>query len=105
MARHLRRAATGAEQRLWRALRRARDGTKFRRQHPVGDHIVDFACPAAKLVIELDGAGHLDRQADDASRSAALARHGYRVIRFWNGEVTENLDGVVASILRAAREH
>ena len=99
IARRLRRDATGVEQRLWRALRTMNPPWKFRRQHPVGRRIVDFACPARSLAIELDGGQHADRQEADAARSAELAQHGYRVIRFWNTEVTDNLAGVLQAIL------
>ena len=101
MARRLRRDATQVEQRLWRALRATYPSAKFRRQHPIGRRIVDFACPAHKLAIELDGGQHLDQQEADAARSAELAQYGYRVIRFWNTEVIENLEGVIQVILMA----
>ena len=74
---------------------------KFRRQHPTGRRIVDLACPARKLVIELDGGQHDAQYAADAERSAEIEAHGYRVIRFWNNEVIENLGGVLQTI-RAA---
>ncbi|MGA9865525.1 MAG: DUF559 domain-containing protein [Acetobacteraceae bacterium] len=99
LARKLRREATVVEQRLWRALRESALPWKFRRQHPIGRRIADFACPACKLVIELDGGQHAAEMSEDAARSAELAAHGYRVIRFWNNEVTENLDGVLRRVL------
>jgi very-short-patch-repair endonuclease len=77
---------------------------KFRRQHPVGRRIVDFACPARKLAIELDGGQHADQQEADAERSAELAQNGYRVIRFWNTEVIENPEGVLQVILMTLEE-
>lgn len=101
IARRLRHDATEVEQRLWRALRTTYPSAKFRRQHPVGRRIADFACPAHKLAIELDGGQHLDQQEADAARSAELAQYGYRVIRFWNTEVVENLEGVIQIILLA----
>ena len=101
VARRLRRDATHVENMLWRALRESGTAWKFRRQHPIGKHIADFACPARKLAIELDGGQHDAQAAADAVRSAALAAHGYRVIRFWNNEVIENVDGVVMAILQA----
>jgi very-short-patch-repair endonuclease len=67
----------------------------------VGRWIVDFACPERKLAIELDGGQHADRQEADAARSAELAQHGYRVIRFWNAEIRDNLEGVLQLILMA----
>ena len=99
IARKLRRNSTEPEQQLWRALRTLGAQWKFRRQHPIGQRVVDFACPERKLAIELDGAQHADRQGADAARSVELAHHGYRVIRFWNNEVTGNLEGVLRAIL------
>jgi very-short-patch-repair endonuclease len=99
-ARRLRRQATDAEQRLWYALRDRCRPWKFRRQHPVGRRVVDFACPARKLAIEIDGGQHAFEQEADAARSVELARHGYRVIRFWNNEVLGNIDGVLLVVLR-----
>ncbi len=98
IARRLRRDGTDAERLLWRALREAVLPWRFRRQHPIGGHIADFACPAAKLVIEIDGGQHAAQQAADAARSASLAAHGYRVIRFWNNEVLGNCAGVQEQI-------
>jgi len=85
---------------LWRALHGRLRPWKFRRQHSIGGRIADFACPAHKLVIELDGGQYDARQAADERRSAELAREGYRVIRFWNNEVLDNLDGVLETIQR-----
>ena len=98
VARRLRRDMTEAEKRLWRGLRELGLAVRFRRQHPIGHYVADFACPRAKLVIELDGGQHsIQPNADDA-RTAALARYGYRVIRFWNDDVTGNLPGVLQAI-------
>lgn len=101
VARQLRRNSTDVERILWRALRERVLAWKFRRQHPIGRRIADFACPAAKLVIELDGGQHDGQMTADEQRSAELAIHGYRVIRFWNNEVIENIDGVLETIRRA----
>ena len=103
IARQLRRNGTDVEQLLWRALRERLAPWKFRRQHPIGDRIADFACPAAKLAIELDGGQHAERAAADDRRSTELAARGYRVIRFWNGDVIDNLDGVLEMIGQALR--
>jgi crossover junction endodeoxyribonuclease RuvC len=101
IARKLRINSTDVEQRLWQALREAKVFGKVRRQHPIGDYIVDFAIPSAKLAIELDGGQHIERAEADKRRTADIEQHGYRIIRFWNHEVLENLDGVLESI-RAA---
>lgn len=99
-ARALRRDMTDAERRLWHALRAAELPCKVRRQHPIGPFIADFAVPARKLVIEIDGGQHaMSRDADEA-RSRCLASEGYRVIRFWNGQVMNELDDVLNEIIR-----
>lgn len=100
IARRLRREGSDVERILWRALRERVEPWKFRRQHPIGRRIADFACPAGKLVIELDGGQHAERMDADDQRSAELARHGYRVIRFWNNEILDNLDGVLETVRR-----
>ena len=91
---------TEAERRLWRELCELRLPNRFRRQHPIGRYVVDFACPAAKLAIELDGGQHALRTSADEGRSREIARRGYRVIRFWNGDVMENIRGVLETISR-----
>ena len=89
---------------MWSALRDRRlSRYKFRRQHPIGDYIVDFACTRHALVIELDGGQHADNAAD-VSRTAWLEGQGWRVIRFWNNDVLTNTEGVVEAILRALPE-
>ena len=98
IARRLRRDATDVERLLWFALRDRLRGWKFRRQHPLGTRIADFACPRCRLAIELDGGQHAWRAEADERRSAELARFGYRVIRFWNRDVLENLEGVIETI-------
>ena len=99
-ARRLRRDATEIEKQLWHALRAAMADFRFRRQHPIGAFIVDFACPSRRLAIELDGGQHGDRQQADATRTEEIARRGYRVIRFWNNDVAHNLAGVLETIRR-----
>jgi very-short-patch-repair endonuclease len=103
-SRALRRNATGAERALWRALKRVPVyGSHFRRQVPIGPYVADFACLKARLVIELDGGHHAqdDIRAKDEVRSRSLERNGFRVIRFWNAEVTENIAGVLDTIYAA----
>jgi very-short-patch-repair endonuclease len=104
LARKLRREQTPAERTLWRQLsnRKVMDA-KFRRQHPIGDYIVDFVCLERRLVIELDGGHHNDPQAvvADEERTRRLEMAGYRVLRFWNNEIEGNLAGVLESIAQA----
>jgi very-short-patch-repair endonuclease len=100
LARRPRRDATDAERRSWWALRELDTGHRFRRQHPIGPHVVDFACPASKLAIELDGGHHALQQGADAARTNEIGRRGYRVIRFWNRDVIDNLAGVLETIRR-----
>jgi very-short-patch-repair endonuclease len=100
-ARRLRHEQTDAEALLWRHLRDARlNGFKFRRQFPIDKFIADFCCLRSKLVIELDGEQHAEQATRDALRSEALARRGYRVLRFWNDEALTNMDGVLEVILQ-----
>lgn len=99
VARKLRRASTDAETRLWYHLRARRlDGAKFIRQFPIGPYIADFACRDARLAIELDGSQHDDHV--DAPRTQVIEAFGYRIIRFWNNEIFENLEGVIGAIQR-----
>lgn len=99
-ARELRRAMTLAERRLWSILcLRQLEGFRFRRQHPVGPYIADFACLEAGLIIEVDGGQHMDA-ASDRHRHAFLQREGFHILRFWNNEVMTNLEGVRVLILR-----
>jgi very-short-patch-repair endonuclease len=100
-ARDLRQHGTDAEHKLWLRLRNRGLGVKVRRQHPIGNYIVDFVCLEAKLVIELDGGQHDDaaNRWEDAERTRFLVRSGYRVVRFWNNEVIKNIDGVLARIV------
>ena len=97
-AQSLKENPTEAEKKFWsQALAKSHLGVKFRRQQPIGNYIVDFVCMDKKLIIELDGGQHnepSERQKDNI-RTAFLEQQGYRVIRFWNHEVIDNLEGVV----------
>ena len=100
--RSLRRDMTDAERRLWSRLRRRQmAGFKFRRQHQVGLYICDFACVEAGVAIELDGSQHVEQAAYDLSRDAFLRAAGFRVLRFWNGDVLVRTDDVVETIYEA----
>lgn len=102
-ARALRNGATDAEQTLWNRLRRTQlDGLKFSRQIPIGPYICDFICRSHKLVVELDGSQHQEQVSYDEARTRRLEAEGYRVIRFWNNDVSGNLAGVLETILTAA---
>jgi very-short-patch-repair endonuclease len=104
-ARDLRQRQTAAEELLWQALRGRRlHGLKFRRQHPVGPFVLDFCCVECRLGIELDGAIHAGQEARDAERSAILADAGYRILRFPNDDLRNDLPGVLRAIHAAARE-
>ena len=98
MARRLRRDATEAERLLWPALRGSFRATRFRRQHPIGGYVVDFACAAHNLAIAIDGGQHVSNKQADLLQTGELPRPGHRVLRFWNNEVLENLPGVLQAI-------
>ncbi|MDV5823663.1 endonuclease domain-containing protein [Sphingobium naphthae] len=101
-ARALRNGATEAERMVWRHLSRYRP--RFTRQLVTGPYIVDIACRSAKLALEFDGAQHQDAMAYDAARTAFLKDQGWTVLRFWNGEVFSNLEGVLTVILEKTAE-
>ena len=95
-ARSLRDDMTLAEKKLWQAMRgKQLDGLRFRRQHPIGPYIADFACIDKSLVIELDGGQHQDQVAYDEQRTAFMVQQGWQVLRFWNNDVLNNLEGVL----------
>jgi very-short-patch-repair endonuclease len=106
MARRLRRNQTDAERILWFRLRDRRlGGWKFRRQMLLNGFVVDFCCPDAKVVIEIDGGQHVARREQDARRTANLEASGYLLLRFWNNEVMRNVEGVLQSILSTLNQH
>ncbi len=107
-ARRMRKTMTDAELKLWNELRAHRlMGLGFRRQLPIGNYIVDFACPEHKLIIEVDGSGHGDdNQAKlDEARTRFLELQGWQVIRFWNDDVLKDIDGTCSHILAVLHEN
>ena len=107
MRRKLRSESPKAERLLWWRLRgRQLDGLKFRRQYGVGEYVIDFFCPNARLAVEVDGESHFAPRAEsqDAKRQAFIESSGIRVLRFTNPQVYDGLDAVVDEIWRVARE-
>lgn len=101
--REARNNVTPHEEMLWRHLKGKRlAGLKFSRQMPIAGYRVDFVCRSHKLVVELDGNQHADAAGYDDARTRALEKAGYRVIRFWNNDLTSNMDGVLETIAAAA---
>jgi very-short-patch-repair endonuclease len=98
-ARQLRKLPTPAEKRLWLVLRGEKlNGLHFRRQHALGKYIIDFVCVKWKLAIEIDGSQHLEQSDYDIQRTAYLESQGYKLIRFWNDQVMNDIEGVIQSI-------
>src|SRR5262245_49654783 len=105
VARALRKRNIPAEGLLWKALRnRALAGFKFRRQHPIGPYIVDFASVACKVIVEADGESHVEAKEADEKRTMFLADQGWHVLRFWNSDVYDDLDSVKEAIYCACAE-
>ena len=101
----LRKEPMPAEGKLWAYLRGDKlDGVNFRRQHAIGRYIADFCSPNIKLIIELDGSQHLEQEAYDAERTKDLEEQGYKVIRFWNNQVMNDMNGVILAIINAIEE-
>jgi very-short-patch-repair endonuclease len=99
-ARDLRRDQTDVERRLWRRLsNRQLGGYKFRRQVPIDRYFADFACAEARLIVELDGGQHAQQAVYDEQRTRELEACGWHVLRFWNHQVNEQLEGVLETIL------
>ena len=100
-AKAMRSAPTEAEHRLWQIVRAHRfEGYKFKRQVPIDHYIVDFLCPARRLIVELDGSQHAE-SASDARRDAYLRAQGFHIIRIWNNELFTNEEGVAVAIINA----
>ena len=103
-ARDLRKAATPHEDRLWYLLRGRRFlGYRFRRQVPIGSYIADFVCYGRRLIVELDGSQHADDAEYDQQRDAELEARGFRIVRVWNSNLSDNEDSVLEAILAALR--
>ena len=99
-AKRLRKDSTDAERLLWTRVRASRlEGHKFRRQQPIGPYIVDFVCFEAKLVVELDGGQHAQARGCGSHPRHVAVCQGFGVLRFWNNDVMQNLDGVLAQIM------
>jgi len=103
-ARALRRGMTDAERKLWSGLRSEQLGVKFRRQHPLGNYIADFACLDPKLIIELDGSQHLAQKDYDARRDTFLRAQGFEVLRFGSNDPFVNFEGVLQAIVNRLGE-
>jgi very-short-patch-repair endonuclease len=102
----MRRQMTSAELKLWNELRAHRlMDLPFRRQYPVAGYIVDFACPARKLIVEVDGSQHgeADNRRLDDLRTKRLEADGWTIIRFWNDDILHSLDGVCSHIVAVAQ--
>jgi very-short-patch-repair endonuclease len=101
-AQELRRNPTEAERKLWQHLRlRQIEGCKFRRQQPLGSYIVDFVCLEKRIVIEVDGGQHNAQVIYDRQRTAWIEEQGFRVLRFWDNEVMQNIEAVKEAIWQA----
>jgi len=104
-AKAMRQEMSEAEAKLWQYLRAGRlNGYKFRRQQPMGNYIVDFMCVTPKLIVEADGGQHTEQAAYDHARTAYLNSLGFTVLRFWNHEILQQTNDVLAEILRVLQE-
>ena len=104
-AKAMRKEMSEAEAKLWQHLRASRlNGYKFRRQQPMGNYIVDFMCVTPKLIVEADGGQHTKQAAYDHARTAYLNSLGFTVLRFWNHEILQQTNDVLAEILRVLQE-
>ncbi|MGV2496246.1 endonuclease domain-containing protein [Pelagerythrobacter aerophilus] len=104
-SRELRVNPTDAETKLWSCLRSKQvAGVRFNRQYPIGPYVCDFTARSKGLVIEVDGGQHATASSYDSARTCYIEARGYRVLRFWNNDVLNNLEGVVSEIERALAE-
>ena len=105
LAKSLRKRPTNVEAILWNRLRaRQMEGIKFRRQQPIENFIVDFVSFEKRIVVELDGGQHARDRDKDMQRDKFLEENGFEVLRFWNNDVLENLDGVLEVIRKKCIE-
>lgn len=104
IARRLRKEMSLPEVLLWQRLRGRAGGVKFRRQHPLAGYVVDFYCPKARLIVEIDGEAHnrRNRPARDAKRDAILAGHGFRILRISAAQILADVDAVAETLSAAA---
>jgi very-short-patch-repair endonuclease len=105
-ARHLRKSMTPQEVKLWVHLRTWKPrGFHFRRQAPRDGYILDFVCLRNRVIVEVDGGQHNDRShvMSDKARDAYFAEKGFRILRFWNNEIDENLEGALQTIAGQAQ--
>jgi crossover junction endodeoxyribonuclease RuvC len=92
-----------AEKRLWQVLRNGQAGAKFRRQQPIEGYVVDFVCFERRLIVELDGGQHADADEYEVRRATCLEANGFTILRFWNTELVESLEGVFDRIAEEVR--
>jgi very-short-patch-repair endonuclease len=101
-AREMRRLPTEAERNFWQMVRGRQLGSlKFKRQFPIGNYIADFVCLDHRLIVEIDGAPHESNRRYDSRRDAFLTTQGFRVLRFWNYEISADIEGVMQAIEQA----
>ena len=105
LAKSFRKKPTETEYKLWGYLRANQlGGFKFRRQAPIGNYIVDFVCFSKKVVVELDGESHSLKQDDDKKRERWLENQGFTILRFWNMDVMNDIDGVLNLIWKVCKD-
>jgi very-short-patch-repair endonuclease len=105
-AKQLHRNMTPSEAKLWARLRAHRmKDVHFRNQYAIGNYVVDFCAPRRKLILELDGSQHLEQQEYDDERTTFFESKGYRVLRIWNNEVMNDIEGVLRAIDLALEEN
>lgn len=107
ITRQLRKNQTPWETKVWNAIRNRSLGLKFRRQLKISKYVVDFCCPERKLILELDGGHHSEKyqSTSDLIRQKYLESLGYKVLRFWNNDIDNNLGGVIQQIIENSQPH